>query len=252
MTWVPPRDLLDLDLSGLLKLITAGKLAGEALKWAKKRVRELWEKKEYGFTPDPELATSLQKISQTEAYSRMRQCIGNHRFLPVVRLSLRIEELSEEGKVDLISKIKDSVHKKYGFEGVRILNMGATGILKGIIQYLSDLKIRNNYTQNDVASIFEKILKKWTKISIFHKAEYGEIKLEKTIIKYMDAIIELFFVFAAGTAGNQAKKVIARLNNNSEIRRRGYMFDLYSRREDLTGRSLFTWVFEYLGVTEKY
>ncbi len=247
MTWIPPRDLLDLDLSDLLKLIAAGKLAGDALKWAKKRVKELWEKKEYGFTPDPELATSLQKISQTEAYRRIKQCIGNHRFLPVIRLGLRIEELSEEGRVDLISKIKDNVHKKYGFEGVRILNMGATGILKGIIQYLSDLKIRNDYTQNDIASIFEGILKRWSEITIFHKAEYGESILEKTIIKYMDAIKDVFFVFAAGTAGNQAKKVIARLNNNSEIRKRGYMFHLYSRREDLTGRSLFTWVFEYLG-----
>jgi len=46
----------DPSLRELLELIATGKLVGDGLKEAKKKIRELWERKEYGFTPDPELA----------------------------------------------------------------------------------------------------------------------------------------------------------------------------------------------------
>ncbi len=131
----------DPSLRELLELIATGKLVGDALKEAKKKIKELWERREYGFTPDPELANELQRISKSDAYKRMKDCIGHHHFLSLIKLGLRIAELSDEGRVETIAKIKNSVYKKYGIRGVRILNMGGTGVLLEIIKYLSQLKM---------------------------------------------------------------------------------------------------------------
>ena len=106
--------------------------------------------------------------------------------------------------------------------------------------------MEKNYTQRDMAEKFEEIIDKWTEITIFHRAEHGQTVLRNTIIRYMEISRELFFVFASGVAGDQAKKVIADLSNNNEIRKRGYIFNLYERKEDMTGRLLYTWIFQKL------
>jgi len=131
-------------LRELLELIVAGKLVGDALKEAKKKIKELWERKEYGFTPDPELASKLQRISKNDAYNRMKELIGNHPFLSLVRLGLVFAEISEEGEAEKIARVKREVHHIYGIKGVRVLTMGSTGVLLDVIRYLSDLKIKYN------------------------------------------------------------------------------------------------------------
>lgn len=251
---LPPEvitELLSKPLPELLNWITLGKLTGDALEWARKRVKELWEKKEYGFTLNPELASDLQRISKSEAYKRIKECIGNSNLLGLVKLGLRIEELSDEGKVSLIANIKNDVYKKYGVEGVRILTMGSTGLLMGIIQYLSSIKIENNYSQTYMTDLFNRTLDNWMNITIFHKTEQGQKALEQKILAYMNGHHELFFVFSIGTASEQATKVIATLNNNGTIRKKGYMFNLYSRKEDLYGRVRHTWAFQNLYNFEK-
>jgi len=239
---VPP-ELLDKSLPELLVLIRLGEIAKDKLEWAIKRVKELWNKREYGFTPEPELASKLQRISKSDAYKRMRECIGKHRFLGLVKLGLRIEELSAEGSVKIIAKIKDDVYQKFGTEGIKILRMGSTGALIEVIRYLSDFKIEHNYSQADMATIFESIVDKWTAITIFHETEYGQSALGKTIITYMQSPHEFFFVFASGDASTQAKRAIASLSNDSIIRTMGYIVNLHSRKEDLTGRELYAWHF---------
>ncbi len=240
---VPP-ELLDKPIDGLLKLIALGKLSKDALREAKDRIKELWETREYGFTPEPELASGLQKTGKSEAFRRMKDCIGDHSYLSLVKLGLRIAELSDEGRVETIANIKNDVLNKYGINGVRILNMGSTGALPEIIRYLSDLKIEHNYNQADMANYFDKIIEKWKEITIFHKSSEGKNALKLKILSYMNTPHELFFVFASGKAGDQAKKVIATLNNKDEIQKKGYRFYLFDRKEDMTGRVLFTWVFE--------
>jgi len=46
------------------------------------------------------------------------------------------------------------------------------------------------------------------------------------------------------STGGQAKKVIADLNNKGKIRTKGYLCSLFERKEDMTGRELYTWIFE--------
>lgn len=106
---VPP-ELFEKTLPEILKYVALQKLTGGALEWAKNRVKELWDKKEYGFTIKPELASELQRISKSEAYRRTKDCIGNNKFLGIIKLGLRIEGLSESGKVALIADIKNDVY----------------------------------------------------------------------------------------------------------------------------------------------
>lgn len=239
---VPP-ELLDKTLPELLKLVALQKLTGKILEWAKQKIKELWDKREYGFTPEPEVASGLQKISKSEAYKRMKDCIGNHRFLGLIKLGFRVNELNEQGNVAAIAKIKDNVYEKHGVEGIRILTMGTTGVLMGIIQYLSDMKIRNDSSQAIMADHFEKIIKNWMQITIFHQAGQGQKALEKNILAFMKANYEIFFVFSMGTASEQATKVIAQLRKDGIINKNGYMFTLYSRKE-LARRVSHTWVFQ--------
>ncbi len=137
---IPPdvlSELIGKNLPQLLEYIVAGKATQEALSWAKKRAKELWEKKEYGFTPEPDVASGLQKISKSDAYKRMRECIGNHPYLTLVKLSIRIQELSERGQKESVNNLKNEVYKKHGLEGIRILTMGTTGVIFAVIQHLS-------------------------------------------------------------------------------------------------------------------
>lgn len=239
-------ELADKTIPEILKLIAEGKLAGDALNWAKKRVAELWAKKEYGFTLEPEVASELQRISRSEVYKRMKECIGKHRFLSLVKLGLRIAELSEEGKVETIAKIKEKVYANYELEGIRILSMGSTGVLEDVVLHLSSIKIKKDYRQVHMAKMFEKILEDWTKMTIFHMTEHGPKELERKIVQFMNNQLELFFVFAIGSAGEQAKRVVATLSNNKSIRKNRYMFDLCSRKEDKVGREMYSWSFVYL------
>ncbi len=238
-----PPELLDKTLPELLKLVTLQKLTGKILDWATQRIKEQWDKREYGFTPEPEVASGLQKISKLDAYKRMKECIGNHRFLGLVKLGFRIDELNQQGNTAAIAKIKSSVFEKHGVEGIRILTMGTTGVLVGIIQYLSDMKLKNDYSQAIMADHFEKIIENWIQITIFHQTEQGQKALEKSIRTFMKANYEIFFVFSMGTASSQATKVIAQLKKDDIIRKNGYMFNLYSRKE-VAGKVMHTWVFQ--------
>ena len=59
----------------------------------------------------------------------------------------------------------------------------------------------------------------------------------------MNAHLEIFFIFSIGTAGDQAKKAIATLNNDRTIQKKGYMLTLISRKKDQMGRDHFSWIF---------
>ena len=237
-----PPDFLTWSLPDLLAYVAAGKIS---LKAAKKRIRELWDKKDYGFSPDPQLASELQRISKSEAYKRMKDCIGNHQYLSLIKLGLRFEELSYEGnRHSTIDHIKNDVYEKHGPGGINVLTMGSTGVLAAVIKYLSDMKFNQNWEQAYTADKFDTILDEWKEKTIFHKSESGQEPLKKTIVTYMDAHYELFFVFSIGTASGQAKRAIASLNNAEIIREKGYTVKNV-KKEDLVGREHYSWVFEY-------
>ncbi len=66
-----PPELLTKTLPELLNLLAAGKISKDLYDAVTSRVKELRDKKEYGFTPDPQTAVELKNITQSDAYKRM-------------------------------------------------------------------------------------------------------------------------------------------------------------------------------------
>jgi hypothetical protein len=249
VTNIPPdvlSELIGKNLPQLLECIVAGKVTQEALGWTRKRVKELWEKKEYGFTIEPDVASELQRISKSDAYKRAKECIGGHSYLSLVKLSIRVQELSERGKTESVRNLKNDVYRKHGLEGIRILTMGTTGVIFTVIQHLSNIKIENDFDQSRMLKIFETIIQKWTDLTIFHKIEDGQKALEDKIVSFMNHQHEFFFVFSIGSASDQAKKAIASLGNDGIIQEKGYMLNLISKRVDMIEREHYSWFFRFL------
>ena len=246
-----PPELLGMGLPELLTVYYGGKVSKSSLEWISNKVKEILAQKRYGFTPEPKIATELQQITKSDAYRRTKECIGNNPLLNVIRLGLRMEKLTEEGKSEAIRDMKNNVIRKYGPDGITILNMGATGALIPIIEHLSDMKIETDYDQIHVLDYFKKVVESWSNITIFHQTEHGKDALVEKIKHYMDAHLEIFFIFSIGSAGEQAKKAISTLNNNGIIQTKGYMFTLISRKEDQKGRDHFSWIFKNIYTFDK-
>ena len=246
-----PPELLTKTVPELLALLNAGKISKDFIEWAGKKIKDSLDRKEYGFTPDVETATALKNITKSDAYKRMRQCIGPSSYLSVIRLSLRGEELSYNAGKEEIDKVKNGVYKKYGDDGITILNMGSTGILVPLIQHLSDLKIENNCSEDEMLHHFLEMVHNWDAMTIFHKTTDGRDDLVKKVSQYMNAQYEVFFVFAIGEASMQAKKAISSLNNKGIIQKKGYVFRLIHLERDHKERDHYSWFFKNIYTFEK-
>lgn len=247
-----PPDLLTKTIPELLAILAAGpaaELSKPVTDWIKERIRKQWDKKEYGFTPDPETAVALQKVGKSDAYKRIKECIGvKSPYLNVIRLGLRIEDLSYADDGEQIHNLRSQVYSIYDKEGISILNMGNVGALVAVIKHLSQLKIENNYSQEYLQEHFQKMITSWNQITVFHQYEHGFKELTRKINGYMDRRTEIFFVFGIGSAGEQAAKVIAYLNNQNIIHNKGYSMSLISNKKDIRGRAHYAWVFEIIDI----
>ncbi len=241
-----PPDLLPKSPKELLALLTAGKITKELVGAVRNRIKVLCGSKKYGFTPDPQTAKDLQTITKSDAYKRIKECIGYTRYLSVVKLGLRIEELSYTKRDEEIHKIKQDVFKKYGRDGINILNMGNTGALIPLIMHLSDLKIKTDASQEVMLDSFMEVIHGWEIMTIFHKTEDGADSLVDKINRCMDARYEVFFVFAIAKAGKQAAAAISSLSNDGVIHDKGYMLQLLSNEVDQQKRVHYGWVFTQL------
>lgn len=246
-----PAEFLAMSLPELLKVLAAGKISKEVFDALVVRARKLWDKRRYGFTPDPETARELKNITESDAYNRMKECIGPSGYLNIVRLGLRIEKISYSRPSHEITTFRNEIYERYGREGITILNMGSTGILVPLIEHLSNMKIENNYSQKYIFDYFMDIVSNWKKITIFHRAESGTDDLIKKVTAYMEFQYEIFFVFGIGFAGEQAKKAISTLRNNKTIQKKGYMLELISRETDQMERDHFAWFFKNIYAFDK-
>ena len=143
----PIETLIKLGLRELISYVNLKKLSGQVLEYAKKRIRELWGKRQYGFTPSKDEATILKKISKTDLYLRLKFCLGHHWCLPLIKVGIYISNLNKEGQDILVNQIKDSINQKYGIRGIRIMELGSTGVIESIIELISDLKIKKITTE---------------------------------------------------------------------------------------------------------
>lgn len=239
-----PPELYKLTLDQLISVGVVGGYSGSVLVWIKKRVKKKWEEKKYGFTPSPKLAKELEEISKQDQYLRLKEVIGDHWSLHLIKLGLQISNLNAEGKRDAVTKINADVYRRYKKRGVRILTLGSTGVIKDVLEYLSSLKMRENLNQEDMGEEFDMILDNWLKITIFQKGQVTKERLKKEIQHHMGLGQKMFFVFAYGSACVSAMIAIAELNNEHKIREKGYMLFLSRMDTDQSGRDVYSWVYQ--------
>jgi hypothetical protein len=211
---------------------------------SKNKIISIINKGKYGFVPDPREANSLQRINESPIFCRLKECIGNHWSLNLVKVGMYIMELNDEGERKLIKEIRDRISKKYGPRGMKIIDLGSTGVIFDIIDYLDGLRMRKGYGKEYIASEFEKMLDNWYQISIFVKSKHDEDSLYNDILDHMYRKFPIFFVFAYGSASNIAMKIIAEMNNQGMITERfRYIFWVKPGR-DKAGMVKYAWDFE--------
>ncbi len=244
---LPPeliQQISSMGVKDLVSLILSGKYAAEAVAYIRAKIREKLDEGKYGFVPNAEEANALYEVNKKDVYLRLKTCLGSHWALDLLRVGLYISKLNDDGKREAVHKIKSKVHDKYGPRGVKIINMGATGVIESIAFYLSDRKMRANLNPIDLSLEFDKIIEGWEEVTIFIKKEENKGIIYYKILNCLDKY-PLFFVFAYGSAVMNASKAIARLNNEKIIQKKRYMFFVYPHF-DQAGLQNNSWVFELI------
>lgn len=224
-------------LNTLLKLYEAGKDV-------KRTIINLLDKKKYGFVPDEQEAKAIKRISESPRFCRLKELIGNHESLNLVRVGIYIMELNDIGERQLINEIRNRVNKRYGHRGMKIINLGSTGTIFDVIDYLDTLKLRKGYGKEHIILEFNKILDNWERITIFVKSEQDEKSLYQNIQIYMRLKHPIFFVFAYGTACSVAMKTIADMNNARLITQKNHYLIWSKPGKDRAGKLKYAWNFE--------
>ncbi len=245
---VPPElieRVSSMGIKELLALLISSKYGPEAVNHIREKVKELWNQRKYGFTPDAEESNALYEIGRSDVYRRFKDCLESHWSTDLIRVGIHISRLNDEGKREVVQKIKDSVYKKYGKRGTAIINMGSTGVITEIIDHLSGLRLRTDLNRRDLGIEFDKIIDTWERITFFVKADDSDDKIYSRITSLMDNRFQIFFVSAYGSAGINAMRVINKLNNEEKIPDNNYALS-YGSRRDKAGLKLHLWTFELM------
>lgn len=221
----------------LLKLYEVGKDV-------KQTIIDLLDKKKYGFVPNAQEARALKRINENPRFCRLKELTGKHESLNLVRVGIYIMELNDIGERQLINEIRDRVNKRYGSRGMKIINLGSTGTIFDVIDYLDTLKLRKGYNKEHIISEFNKILDDWEKITIFVKSGQDEKSLYQNIQLQMRLKHPIFFVFAYGKACSVAMKTIADMNNAGLITQKNHYLFWSKPGKDRAGKLKYAWTFE--------
>lgn len=238
------EQISSMSVKDLGSLILSGKVAADAVAYIREKIKEKIYEGRYGFVPNAEEAKAIYEVGKKDVYIRLKQCLGGHWAIDLLRAGIYISKLNDEGKRDAVRKIKDGVYEKYGSRGIKIIDMGATGIIISVALYLSDRKIKNNLNPLDMALEFDKLLEEWEKATIFVKKDDDVTPIYSKILGHMDKY-PIFFIFAYGSAVLIAGKAIAKLNNEGTIHDKRYYFYTYPN-VDQAGLRNNSWVFEQL------
>lgn len=211
-------------LTYFVLLEKASKVTPEILKFFKDKINQLWALKNTGFVMSASQAEEINKLAGTKLF-HIKETLNDHWSTELILLGLYVDKLNKEDRRKEIDGIKERVHKKYGVNGIRVINLATTGAIIPIFWYLSDLKQRKNYCATDLAIEFDKILENWKKISIFVEKDIPKTELESKIRGYMIEQKPIFFVFSyAQVASKIAFSVLVKLNNDDAFSKGGYIF----------------------------
>lgn len=238
------KQISSMGVKELLALINVGCYGAKTISYLKEKIREKLDERKYGFVPNVAEAKALFEVNKKDIYLRLKECLGGHWAVDLLRIGIYISKLNDEGKRETIRKIKDNVHAKYGLRGIKILDLGATSIIESLALHLSNKKMRDNLNPIDLALEFDKIIDGWEHVAIFIKKDDEIAVIYEKIHSYMNKY-PIFFVFAYGSAEIKASKAIAKLRNQNIIREKRYYLNTYSNI-DQAGLQNNCWVFELI------
>lgn len=216
------KNLSDLPLRELIHLLRDS--GGDIKEIIKQKIRDIISSEKYLISLSKEETTSLRRITQTPIYKRMERCLLGHWSMNLIALGLYVAELNQlnQGK-DIQERVRSAVHEKYRARGIRILDIGSTGVIENVLNYLDNINLRKNYNVLEMGRLFDAILDEWENITLFIKSGESPNNIE---IKIGDMIAnkkKLFFVFACGSAIGPTINTIAKMNIQGLLK--GYLFE---------------------------
>lgn len=182
------------------------------------KIQEVWlkAKTRSGFTPSPEEAEKLKRISNNTTYKSFKSCVGNAPYLRFIKVGLLLYELMTQGNLDRIREIKDEIYNsKYNQTALKIIHIASTGVLLNTLEYLINLKDERELSKHAISLEFERILELWQKISIPVKKEDLPESIIKKIKEKIDKKEPLIILYASQTAVQIAHEIIAQIRNCS-------------------------------------
>ena len=234
--------LRDLDINKVI-----GNLLNEKSKEATKKFIDFWTntkfKKKYGFPPQEycNISKKIYETGKNPHFLRLITLIGkDHWAINLIRIGISICELNDKGEKDKIDIIRDKIWKDRGLNALRILNMGSTGAIKGVINYLDNLSMKG-FSKEALIEEFDRLLKEWEGITIFVQKGTDSFLVKNSIVLKILYKLNLLFVFSYGEGANKiAMESIAELNNKKQLE--GYLLDNYPTY-DGAGIKVYMWCF---------
>jgi hypothetical protein len=228
----------------------AVKVAGTAVyNSVKEKFLKFWNedkfKKDYGFPYSIEDAKEVYAIGQSVSFKTLKECIGNkHWALNFIKVGIRISDLSDKGEREKVDLIRGEIRKTKGLRPINIVNMGSTGAIKGIVNYLDSLRMKE-YSREAIIEEFERIIYDWENVTIFVDKGSNKETIKSRIVDKVDSEIPLFFIFSYGLDASQiAMYSIAELRNEGLIEPNGYILDTQPRFDGV-GTIIYMWTLEY-------
>ncbi len=229
-------------LATLEILKQGGKLTVEKYQELKIKFLDIWNQKKFGFSPPGDLAKKLNAIDSTPEYKKLKQLIGKHKTLPLVRVGLYLESLNIAGDSEKVEQIRTEIYERHGAIGSRIVSMGSCGLMSDIINMLDSLEATGKCSHEDIVHEYEYVLNKYDDIFMFVSKEETEANIELRINQQVAKLPSSFFIVATGNAAKHGMTVIAKMNKEDGLRDKGYMF--FPPKTQKYGRkNQYTWTF---------
>lgn len=194
-----------------------------------------------GFVPIGLDYAIFKEIKERSAFKQLKFLIGTHTTLPIVLTGLWINSLSEDQKLNVVTENRNAVYKKYGQQGINILNMCTTGFMEAFIKFLSNYNIKKNITKEEMIEVYENELREWSRTTIFiQKTNNAQALIDKCTIK-MGEDLPFFYMFASYGAVKIGKDIVNSLSKNGVLR--NYNYEVTEEKLNAEGTNK-VWIFE--------
>ncbi len=172
---IPPADEILKSISGLdayatIKWLTSigftGYIGKKGYESVKSAVRTKFDEKRYAFPPDKEEANLLLQLSNDSSYKQMKLLVPHYKYIDVVRTGLLLERYHKENtstSKEKAANINKQLSKRPN--GIFLIKLailsGQNESFGALLQYLYDLKTKENYSESQLEEKLNENLQAW-------------------------------------------------------------------------------------------